>query len=84
MTSQSGLFTRVGRRRSSSVRRVDSSIVFVVEEVTEDVRAQREALAAFEVRRGRESGAAEEEREEIGRLSESGTEVTIGLTVMYL
>lgn len=71
--------------------KVDSSIVLGVEE-PEEVSAHSEALAAREVRRGRETliGAAAEvegvveSREERGRfLKESGTEVVFALMQVY-
>jgi len=86
LTSQSSLLTKVGRSKSASVSRVDSSMVGVeVPELeAEVVKAQREALAAREVRRGRATepveGAGELSMEEAGRfLKERGTEVTLGL-----
>ena len=82
LTSQSSRLTSVGRSRSASVSRVDSSIVGVEapEPGFEAVKAQREALAAREVRRGRaeeeeeEEGVADESIEDAWRLSESGTD----------
>lgn len=83
LTSQSSRLTSVGRSRSASVRSVDSSIVGVdaPEPGAEVVKAQRDALAAREVRRGSaadDDGAAEASIDDAGRLSESGTDDTVG------
>lgn len=75
--------TRVGRSKSAAVKRVDSSIVgVVVPDEAAVVKAQSEALAAFEVLSGRaeERGAAEvESMEDAGLLSDREAEVVEGL-----
>jgi hypothetical protein len=83
-TSQFSLFTKVGLSKSTSVKRVDSSIVggAVPFEVGADVNAHKDALAAREVRRGKATDPVFEEVEdgevesidEEGRFSDSGTE----------
>lgn len=85
----------VGRSRSASVKRVDSSIVGVAapDEAAAVVKAQSDAFAARDLRVGKATAAppsaggavemdaaAAGSSAEAGRLSESGAELAVGLT----